>query len=132
MKRLFGELVGYGLASAVALAADAGLLLALTSHAGWDYRPASAVSFMVGATVAYILSVKFVFSAHRVRNRRAEFAYFVVLGGAGLAVNSIVMVFAVGTLGLKIVIAKGISAVCTFATNFALRRQFLFRPRVTA
>jgi putative flippase GtrA len=67
-----------------------------------------------------------------VRNRAAEFGYFVVLGVAGLAVNSVVILVAVGTLGLKIVMAKALAAVCTFATNFTLRRQFLFRPRVIA
>ncbi len=132
MKRLLRELLGYALASAIALAADVGLLAALTGPVGWDYRPAGVVSFMVGATVAYALSVKFVFSAHRVRNRTAEFGCFVVLGLAGVVVNLMVMVFAVGTLGLKILIAKGMAAVCTFATNFILRRQFLFRSRVIA
>jgi putative flippase GtrA len=131
MKRLVGELFGYALASGIALGVDTGLLLALTSRADWDYRPASVVSYTVGAAVAYILSVRFVFSSHRVRNRTAEFGYFLMLGVVGLGVNSVVMVFAVGTLGLKIVIAKGMAAACTFTTNFALRRQFLFRPRIT-
>ena len=124
-------MMGYGVASAVALAADMGLLLALT-NAGWDYRPVSVASFTVGATVAYFLSVRFVFSTHRVRNRTAEFGFFVVLGLAGLVVNSLVIFFAVGTLGLKIVTAKAMAAACTFATNFALRRQFLFRAGIPA
>jgi putative flippase GtrA len=132
MSRLLRELISYGVASAIALAADFGLLLTLTQRAGWDYRPASVVSFIIGATVAYILSVKFVFSTHRVRNRTAEFGYFLVLGLAGLAVNSLVIFFAVGTLGLKIVIAKTMAAACTFATNFALRRQLLFRAGIPA
>ncbi len=132
MSRLLRELISYGLASAIALAADMGLLLALTQRAGWDYRPASVVSFVTGATVAYLLCVSFVFSSHRVRNRTAEFGAFVALGLAGLAVNSAVIFFAVGSLGLKIVIAKAMAAACTFGTNFALRRQFLFRPGVPA
>jgi len=132
MSRLLRELITYGVASTIALAADMGLLLALTQRAGWDFRPASVISFITGATVAYVLSVKFVFSSHRVRNRTAEFGYFVGLGLAGLAVNSLVIFFAVGTLGLKIVIAKAMAAACTFGTNFALRRQFLFRAGVPA
>jgi putative flippase GtrA len=130
MSRLFRELITYGLASAIALAADMGLLLALTQRAGWDYRPASIVSFVTGATVAYVLCVTFVFSSHRVRNRMAEFGAFVALGLAGLAINSLVIFFAVGTLGVKLLIAKALAALCTFATNFALRRQFLFRAGV--
>lgn len=132
MSRLLRELITYGLASAIALAADMGLLLALTQRAGWDYRPASVVSFVSGATVAYVLSVSFVFSSHRVRNRAAEFGAFVALGLAGLAVNSLVILFAVGTLGLKLMTAKAMAAACTFGTNFALRRQFLFRTGAPA
>jgi putative flippase GtrA len=127
MSRLFRELITYGIASAIALAADTGLLLLLTQRAGWDYRPASVVSFAIGATVAYVLSVTFVFSSHRLRNRTVEFGTFVALGLVGLAINSLVIFFAVGVLGMKILIAKAMAAACTFATNFALRRQFLFR-----
>jgi putative flippase GtrA len=132
MSRLLRELITYGVASAIALAVDVGLLLALTQRAGWDYRPASVISFITGATVAYVLCVKFVFATHRIRNRSAEFGCFVVLGLAGLAVNSLVIFLAVGTLGLKIVTAKAMAAACTFTTNFALRRQFLFRAGVPA
>jgi putative flippase GtrA len=132
MRRLVRELITYALASAVALAVDMGLLLALTQRGGWDYRPASVVSFIIGATVAYVLAVNFVFSSHRMQNRTAEFGYFVVLGLAGLVVNSLVILFAVGTLGLSIVIAKAMAAGCTFATNFALRRQLLFRAGIPA
>ncbi len=100
MSRFFRELITYGVASAIALAADMGLLLVLTQRAGWDYRPAS-VAFLRhrSATVAYLLSIRFVFSSHRVRNRSAEFGAFVALGLAGLAVNSLVMRIAVGICG---------------------------------
>ena len=132
MRRILRELVSYALASAVALTADTGLLLILTQRLGWDYRPASVCSFVIGATVAYLLSVRFVFGSRRLRNRKLEFGYFLVLGLAGLAVNSVVIFFTVGTLGFKILVAKGMAAVCTFTTNFALRRQLLFRSGVPA
>ena len=132
MRRLAWELFGYGAASAIALGADAGLLFVLATRLGWDYRLASAVSFLTGAVIAYGLSVAFVFANHRVRNRKAEFTYFVLLGLVGLVVNSMVIIFAVGTLGLKLLVAKAMAAVCTFVTNFALRRHFLFRAGAPA
>ncbi len=76
MGNLLSEAAKYAAASAVALVADTGLLLALTRYAGWDYRYAAAVSFMVGATIAYALSVSFVFSAHRLRSREPGIRQF--------------------------------------------------------
>ena len=89
----------------------------------------SALSFTAGATIAYWLSVRFVFSAHRLRNRKLEFVSFVLLGLAGLAVNSLALFIAVGKLGIDLLLAKGLAAGCTFFINFTLRRQLLFHTR---
>jgi putative flippase GtrA len=129
---LVREAVKYAAASAVALLADAGLLLALTRYAGWHYLIAAAISFMVGATIAYALSVKFVFSAHRLHNRELEFAGFILLGLVGWAINLLVLFIAHGKLGIALVPAKGLASACTFLTNFALRRQLLFHVRTLA
>ena len=122
------QVIGYGIASAVALGADAGLLYILTHYAQWHYLPASACSFTAGAFVAYALSVKLAFHSHRLRNRWLEILSFVVLGLAGLAVNSLAMFIAVSKLGLMVLPAKALAAACTFVTNFIVRRQLLFTP----
>jgi len=127
MGSLLSEAAKYAAASAVALLADTGLMLALTYYAAWDYRFAAAVSFMVGATIAYALCVKFVFSAHRLHNRELEFASFILIGLVGWAINLLVLFIAHGKLGIDLVLAKGLAAGCTFLGNFALRRQLLFR-----
>ncbi len=123
------EAAKYAAVSVVALIVDTGLLLALTDYAGWYYLFAAAVSFLAGAVIAYALSVKFVFSAHRLHNRELEFVAFVLIGLAGLAVNVLVLSIAHGKLGIELLLAKGLAAGCTFLTNFALRRQLLFRVR---
>jgi len=125
---LLKQVAGYAIASAAALGVDAGLLYALTGYAHWHYLPASACSFTVGAFVAYALSVKLAFHNHRLRHRSLELITFVVLGLAGLAVNSLALFIAVGKLGLMILPAKALAAGCTFVTNFIVRRQLLFTP----
>jgi putative flippase GtrA len=132
MGNLPSEAAKYAAASAVALLADTGLMLALTRYAGWDYRFAAAVSFMVGATIAYALSVKFVFSAHRLQNRELEFASFILIGLVGWAINLLVLFIAHGKFGIDLVLAKGVAAGCTFLANFVLRRQLLFHVRALA
>ena len=124
--RFMRELLGYTLASAAALAVDVSLLTFLVQITGWHYLPASIVAFVTGAWVAYGLSIHFVFRSHRIRNRSLELGCFVALGSAGLAVNSLTLFIAISKAGLGLLTAKMLGAGCTFATNFALRRQLLF------
>ena len=126
------ELVGYAVASAVALAADIGLLTALSGGLGWHYLPASAVSFTAGGVIAYLLSVRLAFRFHNLGNRSVELVSFIALGAAGLLVNSLVMWLAVAWLGSAIIAAKLCAAVCTFTVNFLLRRQLLFTAPATS
>ncbi len=132
MKTLWRELVGYGAASVCALALDMGLLWALVHFLAWGYLAAATVSFLAGAVVAYLLSIRLAFKQHRLRNQSAEFVGFVAIGTAGLAVNAGVMAVAVGYCGLHYLIAKCVAAGFTFTCNFIGRRQLLFirRPAI--
>jgi len=127
MHTLLSEVFAYGLASAVALGVDLGLLEGLV-RLGWNYLPASALAFVAGGAVAYLLSTRFVFRFRRVGQAPLEFGYFFVLGIAGLLINSAVMFTAIEWLALSIAPAKLVAATCTFATNFGLRRRVLFTP----
>ena len=131
LRALCLEVFGYGLVSAVALAIDAAILQTLVTIAEWHYLPASAVSFVAGAVVAYVLSVRFVFRSRQVDNRVLEFSYFLGLGLVGLIVNSIALSIAITGVGLGLMTGKLVAAVCTFSTNFVVRRRLLFSPSRT-
>jgi putative flippase GtrA len=126
MKQLFRVVIAYGTASICALGADMSILRALVHFFLWHFLAAATASFLAGAPVAYVLSVKFAFEEHRLRDRRAEFAGFVALGSVGIAVNAGVMSVAARYFRLHYLIAKGIAAGLTFACNFFARRQLLF------
>lgn len=128
LRNLALELFGYGIASAIALGVDIGILKALVSWAGWHYLVAATVSFTVGAVVAYILSVNLAFGSRRVANRSIELLIFVALGVVGLLVNAAVISVCVRVVGLAVLQAKLVAAICTFLTNFAVRRALLFTP----
>lgn len=126
MKTLIKEALGYTAASGCALLVDVTILWSLVHYLSWDYMPAAATSFLIGAVVAYELSVRLAFTQHRLRDRRAELASFVAIGTLGLAVNAAVMFVAVRYAGLHYLIAKGVAAGFTFTCNFVARRQLLF------
>jgi putative flippase GtrA len=128
MKIFVKEAAGYLVASACALVVDMTILWVLVRFFSVGYLAAATASFLVGACVAYVLSVKFAFKQHRLSDRRAEFLTFVAIGTAGLAINSGVIYLAVQYLGLHYLLAKCVAAGFTFSCNFIARRQILFRP----
>lgn len=116
----------YGLASAVALLADWGALLALT-QVGLNYLLASAAGFLLGMAVAYALSIAFVFRVRPILDRRREFAGFLAVGLAGLLLTQGLMALWVEALGLGPGLAKAPTAGIVFLFNFSVRRALLFR-----
>jgi putative flippase GtrA len=126
------EAIGYGLVSVVALGVDIGLLHGLVDGLGLHYLIASTIAFLAGATVSYLLSVRFVFPIRKIHNAYLECVAFFTLGLVGLAVNAGALFIAVGTAGLGLTAGKLLAAGCTFATNFTLRRQLLFSNTKTA
>jgi putative flippase GtrA len=124
--RLVQEAFGYGAASVCALAVDMSILWLLVQYGGWGYLAAATISFLAGAVVAYLVSVKLVFRQHRLADQRLEFLSFVGIGIVGLAVNAAVISLAVRYLGLHYLLAKCVAAGFTFLCNFVARRQILF------
>ena len=126
MRILIKEAIGYGAASAGALAVDMVILWVLVRFFGWEYLAAATASFLAGAVVAYVLSLKLAFKHRRLRDQRVEFISFVAIGMAGLAVNAGVIFVAVRYFGLHYLLAKCVAAGFTFMCNFIARRQILF------
>ena len=129
MKAILREAAGYLAASSCALLVDLSILWWLVHIAHLGYEIAAAISFLSGAVVAYQLSVRIAFRHRRLRDRHAEFASFIAIGAAGLAVNAAVIFVAIAGLGLELMPAKCVAAVFTFTGNFLLRRQLLFTAR---
>ncbi|MEO8018510.1 MAG: GtrA family protein [Pseudomonadota bacterium] len=122
----FRELVRYGLVSVCAFAVDVGLLWLLVSRGRVYYLTAATISFLAGGVVAYLLSIRFVFTQRRLQARTVEGTAFVALGLVGLAINTAVMALAVGAAAAPLLVAKALSACLTFGVNFLLRKHLLF------
>jgi putative flippase GtrA len=103
-----------------------GILHGLVQGFGLHYLVAATISFLAGATVSYLLSVRYVFPIRKVHNPYLECIAFLTLGLVGLAVNAGALFVAIGTMDLGLTTGKLLAAGCTFATNFTLRRQLLF------
>ena len=132
MNRLGGvaqESLRYFAASALALAVDFGTYSGLIRLGGVDYMIAAPIGFVLGLATVYALSVRWVFRARRLKNARAEFALFALIGLAGVALNQGILYAGVEKLALAPEAAKIASAGVVFCFNFVLRKLLLFTQR---
>lgn len=120
------ELLRYGAASALAFAADFSTLVLLTELAGVHYLTSAAVAFGVGLLIAYVLSIRWVFSARRLTNVSAERAVFFLIGVGGVIINHIAMFTLTEIALLPYAVSKLGSAGLVFTFNFSLRKGVLF------
>lgn len=129
MRALLGvadEGVRYFAASALALAIDFGSYSGLIRLAGVDYLVAAPIGFALGLAVVYGLSIRWVFRQRRLKDTRAEFALFALIGLAGMALNQLVVYAGVEWLALAYELAKVLSAGIVFCFNFGSRKLLLF------
>lgn len=116
----------YFVASAVALAVDVALYVALMRLAGVHYLVAAPIGFGCGLVTIYFLSARWAFVARRYADRRVEFGLFTAIGVAGLALNQAAIQAGVVRLALSPEAAKLLSAMLVFCFNFSARKLLLF------
>jgi putative flippase GtrA len=129
-RRLQLELFKYGLSSALALAVDYSLLIALTELVGLHYILSASIGFCAGMLVAYLLSITFVFEQRRLASPSLEFTTFLAIGLLGLCLTQVMLWGIVASSSLPYTLAKAPTAVIVFLFNFAARRALLFSSAV--
>lgn len=129
MKALGGladEGARYLVAAVLALAVDLAVFSGLIRLAGVHYLLAAPAGFALGLATIYALSTRWVFRHRRLKSARAEFALFVLLGLAGMALNQLIVYAGVELFGRAYEVAKLASAGIVFCFNFASRKLLLF------
>lgn len=120
------QLFRYTLTGGVAFLADLGTLFACTEYLKIHYLVSTAAGFCVGLIINYALSINWVFSGRKMKNRFAEFSVFAVIGVIGLGLNEILMYGFTDLLGIYYVYSKLITTVIVLFWNFFARKFILF------
>lgn len=121
------EFLQYFAASLVALALDLGIFSVTLRLLGMPWFIAATLGFCAGVMTVYWLSVRWVFSARRLRHvPGSEFTLFAAIGVFGLGVTQGVLWIGIEALHQQAELAKLAAAGATFLFNFALRRSLLF------
>ncbi|HCC35929.1 MAG TPA: GtrA family protein [Ruminococcaceae bacterium] len=146
IKRLFAgdtentavQFLRYCFVGGLAFVVDYGVMVLLVEVFGLYAVLASALSFVLGLSVNYILSTYWIFKKSRFSNRFIEFAGFAVIGVIGLGINTIILWFfqdylaAIGAIPILpqdkyYAAGKIVSTAVVFVWNFFARKFMLFK-----
>lgn len=128
MKKLSGQILRFGVVGALAFVIDYGLLFLCTEALGINYLISSAIAFSVAVIFNYILSTLWVFDTSRnEKDKRAQFAVFIILSVIGLGLTEVLMWFGTDILGIYYLITKIGATGFVMIYNFVSRKILLER-----
>lgn len=125
MKKLFQQIVRFGLVGVMAFCIDYGLMLLLTEGFHIHYMISAAISFTVSAVFNYLMSVAFVFQTDSSRSRLAEFILFFAMSAVGLGINQGMMWLLSEQLPVPYQLSKIFATGVVMVYNFVTRKLFL-------
>lgn len=125
MKKLFAQIMKFGVVGVVAFIIDYGLLALLTEVFGINYLVSATISFTASVIFNYLASMRYVFTHKEGMSRRREFVIFVALSAAGLVINNLCMWAGVELLGVHYLITKIGATFIVMMWNFVTRKIFL-------
>ena len=113
--------------SAISFGIDLALLWVLVQFAGMPQLPAASIGFLVGISIHYLLSRRYVFPQSN-REFGRGYVYFMVNAGVGL-VGTIGLFWALTAIwpGVHYLILRGIASVAAGIVVFLLNGVFNFR-----
>jgi putative flippase GtrA len=123
---LFQQLRRYTLVGAMAFAFDFASLFALTHFGGIPYLIAAGIAFLIGLSINYALSIKWVFSRRSIGDKRMEFLLFALIGIVGLGLNELLIWIFTEVASFHYLASKIISTVFVYSWNFFARKYSLF------
>lgn len=125
MKKLFAQLMKFGLVGAIATIIDFVVLIALTELLGLNPVLSATISFVVSVLFNYAASMKYVFARREELSRKKELAIFVLLSVIGLGINDLLMWLGTALLDANYILVKVVATTIVMIWNFASRKVFL-------
>lgn len=128
MKKLFNQLIKFGLVGGIAFIIDYGIMVFLTEVFKVPSLISAAISFTVSVIFNYIASVKWVFDVDKEKNSKAkELIVFIILSIIGLGINELIMWIMDKQFGIYYMISKIVATIVVMCYNFITRKLFLER-----
>ena len=116
----------YTIVGGLAFVADYSLLFVLTEYLGLHYLVSATISFIVGLTINYILSIFWIFRHSKLESRIIEFIIYGIIGVIGLFINNAMLYLLTDYVSLYYMLSKLITAAVVMGWNFVGRKLILF------
>jgi putative flippase GtrA len=120
------QLIRYTIVGGFAFLIDFSLLYLLAKCVGLHYIVSASISFIAGLLTNYFISVKWVFTASKIKNRKLEFLFFALIGIIGLILNDIFLYIFTDVFKIYLMYSKIISAALIYLWNFFARKYLIF------
>ena len=120
------QLFRYTFVGGIAFIFDFVTLYVLTEYFNIYYLVSAAIAFLLGLTINYFLSVKWVFQKRSTKSKYVEFVVFSLIGIVGLALNEMIIWFFTESINIHYLQSKLISVILVYLWNFFIRKILLF------
>ena len=90
------------------------------------YFISAAIGFLLGSSLNYFISIKWVFYSGKFKSRAGEFALFIILTSIGLLINQLVMYMSVSIFEMYYMLAKVLSLVVVTVYNYSFKKYMVF------
>lgn len=136
MKKLFWhrtgniwiQLMRYGISGFSATIVDFAILTILTEVFGEHLLLVwTAIAFVSGVAVTYLLSTHWVFNNRRISSKTTEMVIFLIIAVIGLALTELFMWIFASKIDIHYLLAKLIACMIVFFWNFSAKKYILFR-----
>ena len=125
MRKLFIQVIKFGVVGASAFVVDYSIMLILTEFFDVHYLFSSTISFIIALIFNYILSMRFVFKSREQMHKGKEFVIFCLLSVIGLGINQLLMWLLVEKMLIHYAITKIFATAVVMMWNFITRKIFL-------
>lgn len=123
---VYGEAFRYGVTGLVCFGVDFLSLIVGTEIFHIYYLFSTAIAFVVGFIVNYVLSVKWVFLQRKLSNKNQERSVFLVIALVGLGLTEFCMWFFTDIVGVYYIYSKLLTTGTVFIWNFGAKKKILF------
>jgi len=120
------RLLKYFFVGGAAAICDIGLFSIFAGYLGWPWFSVSVATFIFATLVNYFLSIRFVFQSGTRYQKHVEIVAVYLVSALALAVNQLVLYFAIEVLGWHLIVSKVLATGTVFFWNYFGRSKFIF------
>ena len=125
--QFFVQFVRYFFTGGLAFLVDFGMLAFLTEICGIHYIISNTISFTLGLSISYIITIFWIFTKSKFDNRKLEFTFFAIIGIVGLVLTNLLLWCFTHVFGVYYLLSKIIAAAFVFIWNFLVKKYWLFK-----